>query len=113
MRGAANDRLGSKSVLRRYPHDVPIGLPQADLRALSPLVSEVPKSDSPQQKAPLFDHLVGAGDERRRRHVEPERLCRLEVDDKLELDRGLDGSATPLAASRRAPGLSPKEPAAA
>src|SRR5262249_50867328 len=35
----------------------------------------------------LFDHLVGEGDERRR-HVEPERLCRLEVDDKLELDRG-------------------------
>jgi hypothetical protein len=26
-----------------------------------------------QQIAPLFDHLVGAGEERRR-HVEPERL---------------------------------------
>jgi hypothetical protein len=43
----------------------------------------------------LFDHLVGAG-EQRRRHLEAERLCRLKVDDKLELDRGLDGKLAQL-----------------
>src|SRR5262249_43467655 len=35
-----------------------------------------------------FDHLVGAG-QQRRRHLQPERLGRLEVDDKLELARVL------------------------
>jgi hypothetical protein len=38
----------------------------------------------------LFDHLVGAGDERRR-HVEAERLGGLEIDDELEVGRRLNG----------------------
>jgi hypothetical protein len=47
-------------------------------------------------------------------------VCRLEVDDKLELDRGLNGKLARLRSLEdaidmggRAPGLSPKEPAAA
>ncbi len=40
-----------------------------------------------RNKLKLFDHLVGAGDERRR-HSEAERLGGLEVDHELEL-RGL------------------------
>jgi hypothetical protein len=43
-----------------------------------------------QQRKTLFDHPVGAG-EQRVRHGEAERLCRLEVDHQLKLDGAWTG----------------------
>src|SRR5262249_34988240 len=40
--------------------------------------------------SPLFDHLVGSG-EQRRRHLEAERLRGYQIDDEVELCRLLDG----------------------
>src|SRR6187431_477472 len=44
-----------------------------------------------------FDHLVGSR-EQRGRHVDPERLCGLEVDDKFEFGRLNDGQVGRLGA---------------
>src|SRR6478736_1148338 len=57
----------------------------------------------------LFDHLVGAG-EQRWRHVEAERLGGLEVDHQLELDRGLDRKLARLRLLEDAVGIGRRAP---
>ena len=52
-----------------------------------------------QQTASLFDHLVGAG-EQRRRYLEAKGVRGLDVDDKLELGGCLHGKLTGLGAAQ-------------
>jgi hypothetical protein len=53
-----------------------------------------------------FHYLVGAG-EQRRRHLDPERLRSLEVDEKLKLGRLMDRQVRRLGAGKNAPRLIP------
>jgi len=80
------DRFGSKpgpSGMSGLP-------PGADIAWAPPHVRFVPTAAiAPQQIGSLFDHLVGAT-EQNRRHFQPYRLGRLQIDHKFELRRLLD-----------------------
>jgi hypothetical protein len=70
--------------------------PTADIRRTGCHVRFVPlATNAPQQTAFLFDHLVGAG-EQRLRQGEAERLGGLEVDHQLELCRLFNRQITRL-----------------
>jgi hypothetical protein len=73
--------MGHKRTNRRRPKSTVVRFgPKADKRGCGWNVRSVPIAiDAPQQAAPLFDHLVGAG-KQRRRHGEAKRLGGLEVD---------------------------------
>jgi hypothetical protein len=73
--GAAHDRFARKA-------DKRVGVP------LSPLCAKTGREHM-QQTALLFDHLVGAG-EQRRRHGEAERLRSLEVDHQFQVSGKFD-----------------------
>src|SRR5262249_15648565 len=62
-----------------------------------------------RQGSPLFDHLVGAG-EQCRWYFDPECFRRLEVDNKLVLSRGLHRHVGGLLASEDAIDVTPRSP---
>jgi hypothetical protein len=82
--------LGQKRKWRRF--QVMSALPhKADINARDCDVRFVPKeTHAPRQTAPLFNHLVGTG-EQCWGDIEPKRLRTFEVDDQLELCGLLDG----------------------
>jgi hypothetical protein len=91
------DRLGSITTLSDEGAAIHVRFtPKADKRRTFRYVRLVPlATERSAAKAPLFDHLVG-GYEQAGRDGQAERLCRFEVDDQLELDRGLDGKLARL-----------------
>ena len=73
-------------VIARVPYAPKAGIPSRKF-----VVRYVPKGDIRiAANCRLFDHLVGAG-KQRRRNFEAERLGRLEVDNQLEFGRLFHG----------------------
>jgi hypothetical protein len=85
-------------IIRRSTASVPPKIPWCHVRSSAesrhwPVRSACPQSanrvqSAPQKTAPLFDHLVGAGEERRR-HGEAKLLRSLEIDHQLVFGRRL------------------------
>jgi hypothetical protein len=75
---------------RREPGVHSITVTKADLpgRDRGPPLGAVTGCEQSQQSSPLFNHLVGAC-QQRRRHVDAERLGGLHIDDQLVLGRRL------------------------
>jgi hypothetical protein len=83
------DRLGSKPRMASDHPDVSFRqLRTMRLRTLCEVCANS-RPEHVQQTTKLFDHLVGAG-EQRRWHVEAERFSGFEVDNKLEFGWRLD-----------------------
>ena len=65
------------------------------------------RTHAPQQDRSLFDHVVGAG-EQRGRYGKTKRLCGLEIDDQLEFAGLQDRQVIRLLARKNSPGVSPR-----
>src|SRR5499427_11027309 len=78
--------------------------PKADMRELARNVRFVPKADACTLIAALFDHLVGAGDDRSR-YGDAQQLRGCEIDDKFKLRRLLDRQFTRFRAAKNLVGV--------
>src|SRR6516164_9292804 len=80
-------RFGSKADISPCPRDVRFTPKSGHWFSVSecPLCAKS-RHSALRQKPPLFDHLVGAG-EQRWRHFEVERLGGSQVDDEIEFGR--------------------------
>jgi hypothetical protein len=74
---------GSKSVIRRHPRDVRIAPASGPPRVIAVCLRSANSGRALAARMQLFDHLVGAG-EQRRWHVEAERLGGFQIDDQFE-----------------------------
>src|SRR6266478_6982950 len=102
---AANVSVGSDSAVPRRPGHV------CSTLNIRRDVTEQRSAASCQTRtlARLFDHLVGAG-EQRRRNVEAERLGGFHIDHQLELDRSLDRKLARPCAVEDAIGIARRAP---
>src|SRR5262245_25360883 len=103
-------RESSKSSCRTRDCQCTALPPKADIAERNHHVRFVPKGDiRSAAKSRLFNHLVGAR-EQRRRHVDAKHLRSLEIDHQLELGRPLDRQVRRLSALENLPGIKADQP---